>query len=631
MTRPCIHLIAGARPNFMKIAPIVRALEADVRLEYRIVHTGQHHDREMNEVFFEELGIPQPHVRLGVGGGTHAEQTARIMLAYEALCRAEPPAAALVVGDVNSTLACSIVAKKLHVPVAHVEAGLRSGDRAMPEEINRLVTDAISDWFFVTEPSGVEHLMREGKPPERIFEVGHVMVDNLLFQVARLAGMDASRLGTEAFKRRHARYGVVTLHRPSNVDSPQALARMAQALRGVAEHLPLAFPVHPRTRANIEKFGVSFGPDVELMAPQGYMAFLHLWKDAALVLTDSGGLQEETTALGVPCVTLRENTERPITVEQGTNVLAGTDPQEIGAATRSAPAGRPRRRRRPALWDGRAAERIVSILANELTAPRIAARPVERIDVLGCKVDNLSMEETLQVVEGFIASGRPHQHVVVNVDKVVKARYQPELRRIINECALINADGMPIVWASRLLGRPLKERVAGVDLFEALMSRAAAKGWRVFLLGAREEVVARVRSRYQEKYPGLAIAGHRNGYWKPEEEPDVVEQIRAARPDILFVAVSSPKKERFLSQWQAHMRIPFAMGVGGSFDVAAGVLKRAPLWMQRAGLEWFYRFLQEPRRMFRRYFIEDMAFFGMLASDMWRRAGSRKGSMNSTS
>jgi N-acetylglucosaminyldiphosphoundecaprenol N-acetyl-beta-D-mannosaminyltransferase len=229
------------------------------------------------------------------------------------------------------------------------------------------------------------------------------------------------------------------------------------------------------------------------------------------------------------------------------------------------------------------------------------------------------MEETLQAVEGFIASGHPHQHVVVNVDKLVKARHDPQLRQVINDCALINADGMPVVWASRLLGTPLKERVAGVDLFEALMERAARKGWRIFLLGAKEEVVSRVRTLYEAKYAGLCIAGSRNGYWTPDEEDAVVEQIARARADILFVAISSPKKEQFLARHQVRMRVPFAMGVGGTFDVAAGHVKRAPVWMQRGGLEWFYRFLQEPRRMFRRYFIEDMAFFGMLAREMWRR------------
>ncbi len=362
-----VYLVAGARPNFMKIAPIVRALRAHGGLGFKIIHTGQHYDREMNEVFFEELGIPQPDVFMGAGGGSHAQQTAKIMLAFEELCQAEQPDAVLVVGDVNSTLACSIVAKKLHIPVAHVEAGLRSGDMSMPEEINRLVTDSISDWFFVTEPSGVEHLRREGKAERAVHHVGHVMVDNVLYQAEKLARSDmASAFETSDFKARHPRYGVVTLHRPSNVDSAEMMARIGGALKEIAADLPLLFPVHPRTRANLEKFGVDLGPNITLVGPQGYMAFLNLWKDAVAVLTDSGGLQEETTALGVPCITIRENTERPVTVEEGTNVLAGTDPARIVAETRKVMRGEGKQGRRPALWDGRAAERIVRILAAEL-------------------------------------------------------------------------------------------------------------------------------------------------------------------------------------------------------------------------------------------------------------------------
>jgi N-acetylglucosaminyldiphosphoundecaprenol N-acetyl-beta-D-mannosaminyltransferase len=240
---------------------------------------------------------------------------------------------------------------------------------------------------------------------------------------------------------------------------------------------------------------------------------------------------------------------------------------------------------------------------------------------MGCQVDNLSMEETLARIEQFIRSGRPHQHVVVNVDKLVKASRDAELRRIINDCALVNVDGMPVVWASRLLGKPLKERVAGVDLFEALMQRAGEKGWRVFLLGAREEVVSKVAETYQRKYPRLALAGYRHGYWQGEaEEAEVARQIRDSRADLLFVAISSPKKEQFLGKYQAEMKIPFAMGVGGTFDVAIGRVRRAPLWMQKSGLEWFYRFLQEPRRMFRRYFIDDMAFIWLFIKEAARRS-----------
>jgi UDP-N-acetylglucosamine 2-epimerase (non-hydrolysing) len=367
---PLLFLVAGARPNFMKIAPIVRALQAHGGLAFKIIHTGQHYDREMNDVFFEELGIPQPDIFMGAGGGSHSQQTAKIMVAFEELCQTEPPDAVLVVGDVNSTLACSIVAKKLNIPVAHVEAGLRSGDMTMPEEINRLVTDSISDWFFVTEPSGVSHLQREGKADSAIHYVGHVMVDNALYQAEKLSDADTSCFETSGFKAASTanggRYGVITLHRPSNVDSAEMMTRIAGALKEIAADLPLIFPVHPRTRGNLEKFGIDLGLNITLVGPQAYMAFLNLWKDAAVVLTDSGGLQEETTALGVPCVTIRENTERPVTVDEGSNVLAGTDPVRIVAETMKILRGEGKQGRRPHLWDGRAAVRIVEVLARGL-------------------------------------------------------------------------------------------------------------------------------------------------------------------------------------------------------------------------------------------------------------------------
>jgi UDP-N-acetylglucosamine 2-epimerase (non-hydrolysing) len=362
-----IALVAGARPNFMKIAPIVRALRGSGNgLSFNIVHTGQHYDREMNGVFFEELGIPAPEICFDSGGGSHAQQTGKIMVAFEQYCLGGRADLVLVVGDVNSTLACSIVAKKQHIPVAHVEAGLRSGDMAMPEEINRIVTDSIADLLFVTEPAGVNNLLREGKARDRVFHVGHVMIDNLIYQRDKLAGIDASGLASSALKAKHPRYGVVTLHRPSNVDDQTTLSRIAVALRDISRELPLIFPVHPRTRANLQRFEIDLGSEVVLTAPLSYMEFLNLWKDAALTLTDSGGLQEETTALGVPCITLRENTERPITVEEGTNEVVGTDPARIRQAVSKVLRGEGKRGRRPPLWDGRAAERIVDILQREV-------------------------------------------------------------------------------------------------------------------------------------------------------------------------------------------------------------------------------------------------------------------------
>jgi N-acetylglucosaminyldiphosphoundecaprenol N-acetyl-beta-D-mannosaminyltransferase len=239
-----------------------------------------------------------------------------------------------------------------------------------------------------------------------------------------------------------------------------------------------------------------------------------------------------------------------------------------------------------------------------------------RIELMGCLIDNLSMEETLQKVEGFIQSGRPHQHVVVNVDKLCKAAKDAELRRIINACPLISVDGMPVLWVARLLGKRLKERVTGIDLFQRLVERAAEKGWRVFFLGARREIVHTLAQRYQAQYPALQVAGYRDGYWSAEEEPAVAKAIAGSRADLLFVAISSPHKERFLASYQALMNVPFAMGVGGSFDVVVGKVKRAPRWMQRSGLEWFYRFLQEPRRMFRRYFIDDSYLFWLVLREL---------------
>jgi UDP-N-acetylglucosamine 2-epimerase (non-hydrolysing) len=362
-----IAIVAGARPNFMKIAPIVRALRKSGNgLAFKIVHTGQHYDREMNGVFFEELDIPPPDVCFETGSGSHAQQTAKIMLAFEEYCLRCRADLVLVVGDVNSTLACAIVAKKQRIPVAHVEAGLRCKDMAMPEEINRVVTDSITDLFFVTEPAALSNLLQEGKSRDRVFHVGHVMVDNLIYQRDKLADADASRLSSAALKAQYARYGVVTLHRPSNVDDPATFSRIVLALREVSRELPLIFPVHPRTRANLDRFGIDPGPQIALTPPLSYMEFLNLWKDAVVALTDSGGLQEETTALGVPCITLRENTERPITVDEGTNVVAGTDPGRIKEAVSRVLRGEGKQGRRPQLWDGRAAERIVHILHREL-------------------------------------------------------------------------------------------------------------------------------------------------------------------------------------------------------------------------------------------------------------------------
>ena len=357
-----IFLIAGARPNFMKIAPIARALDKNSEIKYKIVHTGQHYDRNMSDIFFEELGIRQPDYNLGAGGGTHARQTAKIMVEFEKICESYRPDMIIVVGDVNSTLACSIVAKKMQIEVAHVEAGLRSFDLAMPEEINRMVTDSISDLFFITEEQGMTNLIKEGKNPDRLHFVGHVMIDNLFYQLEKLKKMDTSGFSTDKFKQMNSIYGVVTLHRPSNVDNKKTLKRIIKTLTRISETAPLIFPIHPRTRKNMESFHIKPGNNIKLTEPLSYMEFLNLWKNAKLVLTDSGGLQEETTALGIPCLTIRKNTERPITVIQGTNELMGTSDKKILQAFDKIIADEWKNGHCPEFWDGHAADRIMRII-----------------------------------------------------------------------------------------------------------------------------------------------------------------------------------------------------------------------------------------------------------------------------
>jgi len=353
-----VLLVAGARPNFMKIAPIYREALRHGRVKCDIVHTGQHYDYEMSQAFFHDLDLPAPAYFLNAGSGSHAEQTAKIMVAFEELCRKVKPDLAIVVGDVNSTLACSIVARKMLIQVAHVEAGLRSFDRAMPEEINRIVTDSISDFLFVTEESGAANLLKEGRPAEAVHFVGNVMIDNLLHQVNKLANSGGGDFSTSGLKRTHPDYIFLTLHRPSNVDTIEAFTEIAGALNEIAAEKPIFFPVHPRTRKMMGQFNIQLAANIITLPPLGFQESLFLWKDAFMVMTDSGGLQEETTALGVPCVTIRENTERPITIKLGTNVLAGVTREGILAGYRECLIKNAGPRAIPPLWDGRAAERI---------------------------------------------------------------------------------------------------------------------------------------------------------------------------------------------------------------------------------------------------------------------------------
>jgi UDP-N-acetylglucosamine 2-epimerase (non-hydrolysing) len=365
VTHPSVKVmcIVGARPNFMKAAPVIDALERRQWATVTLVHTGQHYSREMSDLFFDALGLPVPHVDLHVGSGPHGEQTGHIMIRLEPLLQQQRPDLVIVFGDVNSTVGSALCAAKMGIPVAHVEAGLRSFDRTMPEELNRVVTDHLSDFLFTTEPSGRENLRREGLPEDKIFFVGNVMVDTLLKHVEQARHLQTRR--TFGFTPRG--YGLLTLHRPSNVDHPHTFKEIMTAINELASDLPILFPCHVRTRERLiavpELLSATTGRSgIVLREPLGYLEFLSLMCEARLVLTDSGGIQEETTVLGIPCVTLRHNTERPVTIEHGTNTLAGTSHERIVEAGRAVLRRQGLPRRPPDLWDGHAADRIVAVL-----------------------------------------------------------------------------------------------------------------------------------------------------------------------------------------------------------------------------------------------------------------------------
>ena len=371
---PKIVHVVGARPNFMKIAPVIDALRAQPWIEQRLVHTGQHYDAQMARVFFHELGLPRPDRDLEVGSGSQAEQTAAVMVRFERVVDEERPDLVVVVGDVNSTLAATLVAAKAGVPVAHVEAGLRSFDLTMPEEINRIVTDRLASILLTPSPDGDENLRREGVPDARIFCVGNVMIDTLLRHRAQ-APWDrlAAALGLEP-----RRYAVLTLHRPANVDSAERLVTLLDRLAPIAASMPVIFPIHPRTAKRLEEHGLrGAASGLRLVAPLGYLDFLALMDHAACVLTDSGGIQEETTVLGVPCFTIRDNTERPVTIACGTNTLVGADARDLAAAFAEFQATGGKRGRVPELWDGRSGQRVAEVVARALggdvaTAPAAA-------------------------------------------------------------------------------------------------------------------------------------------------------------------------------------------------------------------------------------------------------------------
>jgi UDP-N-acetylglucosamine 2-epimerase (non-hydrolysing) len=629
-----LHVV-GTRPNFVKMAPVIDALRSYPAISQTVVHSGQHYDRRMSAEIIGDLGFPAPDVFLDVGSGMHGDQTGRVLARVEEVLIDRRPDLVCVGGDVNSTFAAALAATKLGIPVAHVESGLRSFDWSMPEEVNRVLTDRISDLLFIHSPEVVEHLAAEGIDLRRVHFVGNTMIDSL----RRLESVARARRPWEAVGVQEREYVLVTLHRPSNVDSLAQLRRIVDALIALAGRTPVVLPMHPRARARLEQAGLL--PSLEraglrCTAPMGYLDFLAAEIGAGAIVTDSGGIQEEASVLGVPCYTLRRNTERPITITRGTNTLLGEDPAAIATIE---PERGPRRPQAIHGWDGHAGERIAAVIAGFAepapsgdggpSAPRKRSgrfvrhadrRPAavatahaepahgQRAQLLGTAIDRLEMDEVVARCERSIDARAPIQHVAVNAAKVVAMQQDQGLRQIVNRCELITADGQSVVWASHLLGDPLPSRVTGIDLMEQLFELAERRRYRVYVLGGRADVLDTAIQRLRQRHPRLELAGYRDGYFSADEEPAVAAQIRRARPDMLFVAMPTPRKEYFLARWGDELEVPFSMGVGGAIDVLAGVTRRAPAVLQRLGLEWAFRLAQEPRRLFRRYLVTNSRF-----------------------
>jgi UDP-N-acetylglucosamine 2-epimerase (non-hydrolysing) len=629
-----LHVV-GTRPNFVKMAPVIDALRSHPAISQTVVHSGQHYDRRMSAEIIGDLGFPTPDVFLDAGSGTHGDQTGRVLGRVEQVLIDRSPDLVCVGGDVNSTLAGALAATKLGIPVAHIESGLRSFDWSMPEEVNRVLTDRMSELLFIHSPEVVEHLAGEGIDLRRVHFVGNTMIDSL----RRLESAARARRRWEAVGVQEREYVLVTLHRPSNVDSLDQLRRIVDALTALTRRTPVVLPMHPRARVRLEQAGLLpllERAGVRCTAPMGYIDFLGAEIGAGAIVTDSGGVQEEASVLGVPCYTLRPNTERPITITRGTNTLLGEDPAAIAAIELE------RGLRRPHAihgWDGHAGERIAAVIAGfaepalsgdgGTSAPRersrrfvrhAGRRPVEvatahaepahgqRAQLLGTVIDRLEMDEVVARCERSIDARAPIQHVAVNAAKVVAMQQDQSLRRIVNGCELITADGQSVVWASHLLGDPLPSRVTGIDLMEQLFDLAERRRYRVYVLGGRADVLETAIQRLGRRHPRLELAGYRDGYFSADQEAAVAAQIRRARPDMLFVAIPTPRKEYFLARWGDELDVPFSMGVGGAIDVLAGVTRRAPAVLQRLGLEWAFRLAQEPRRLFRRYLVTNSRF-----------------------
>ncbi len=603
--------IVGARPQFIKAAAISRSIkhggERTAGIDEVIVHTGQHYDGNMSQVFFDELEIKPPKYNLGIRNEipNRDDRKREMQARIEDVLAKEKPDWVIVYGDTDSTASGAAAAKEMNIPLAHVEAGLRSFNRRMPEEENRIFADKRSNLLFCPTDTAVSNLKNEGIT-KGVHRVGDVMYDSLLYYL-KLAE-ERSNID-QKLKIKPGEYFLATIHRAENTDNFEHLKKILQALNEL--DLPVIFPVHPRTLKLIK------GVELELLniimiEPVPYLDMLILEKNASIIFTDSGGVQKEAYFLKVPCVTLRNETEWVETVKSGKNVLAVVNDLDIKKAVEYVKDAKDKPF--PGFYgDGGSSHKILDMLLKMRRKGTFDSS--DRIDILGCPVDNLSLEESVKRIEEFIKSGKPHQYIAINADKIVKMRKDPLLREIILNNDLNIVDGQPLMWVSKLFGTPVKQRYGGLDIVDAIAPVAAKKGYGIYFLGARQEIIEKVAEAYSARYPKLKISGRRNGYWNAGEEKEVVGKIKEAKPDVLFFAMSSPKKEIFLKEYLNEMGVPFVMGVGGAFDIIAGKTKRAPEWMQRIGMEWLFRVIQEPRRLWKRYLVGNTIFIWLVLKE----------------
>jgi UDP-N-acetylglucosamine 2-epimerase (non-hydrolysing) len=588
-----VCIVLGTRPEIIKCAPIIREL-IKRKIPYILIHSGQHYSYEMDQIFFKELELPKSDYALNVGSGEHGEQTAKMVQKLEEIFQKEKISVVLVEGDTNTVLAGALAATKLHIPIGHVEAGLRSYDRSMPEEINRIITDHISDYLFVPTAQSIEYLKKEGLT-DGVYATGNTVVD-ATYDHIQIAEEKSDAL--ERLKLEPKSYILMTMHRAENVDNKDRLEHILESVEIITNKykIPIVFSIHPRTKKMITEYKLDkYLKNDRLLTvePVGYLDSLKLQKYAKLIMTDSGGMQEEACILGTPSVTLRDNTERPEAIAVGASRLAGADTAEIVKSIEIM-------MNTKAVWtnpfgDGIAAQKIVSIVysRSKQILPDFGAK---RPSVLGLEIDPFKTEFFVDLMKRFIERGGFHLIITLNPEMTMAAQKDSELKKVIESADLVTADGIGMVIAGKILDMPIPERVTGIDLCYRLFEIANKNKNKVYFLGATNDIIEKAAKRVKKDYKNLDVVGFHHGYFKKEESKEIVSEIRKSGAEIVIVGMGSPLQEKWIFENREELDA-LCLGVGGSFDVLSGEIARAPKWTQKLGIEWLYRTIQQPKRI----------------------------------